>query len=108
MRFHGFQLSSTRHNRRQSNNFRPHIEALERRVRVPFANEEIWVLTEEDIALFKLVYGRTKDFADLERLFAARRDRLDYGYLERWVGSMFAPDDQRRRRFEDLVRQARA
>jgi hypothetical protein len=76
--------------------------AIERRVRVPFGDREVWILSAEDLALFKLIFGRTRDFADLERLLAARRDRLDYAYMERWVSSLFSPEDPRVARFRDL------
>jgi hypothetical protein len=81
--------------------------ALDRRVRVPFGDREVWVLAAEDVALFKLIFARTKDFADLERLFAMQRDRLDYSYLARWVATIFAPEDSRVARFNALVAAAR-
>jgi hypothetical protein len=81
--------------------------AIERRVRVPFGDADAWIVSAEDLALLKLVYGRTKDFADLERLFAERGKDLDYGYLERWVASLFAPGDPRAERFRELASRAR-
>lgn len=82
--------------------------AMARRVRVPFGEREAWILSAEDLALFKLIFGRTKDFADLERLLATQRDRLDYDYMDRWVRSMFPADDPRVARFCALCDRARA
>jgi hypothetical protein len=82
--------------------------AIERRVRVPFGRREAWILSAEDLALFKLIFGRTRDFADIERLLAAQRDRLDFEYMERWVSSIFVSDDPRATRFRDLCRLARS
>jgi hypothetical protein len=77
-------------------------EAMQRRVRVPFGERQAWILSAEDVALFKLIFGRTKDQADLERLFAAQRGRLDLDYLDRWVAELFAADDVRQRRYGEL------
>ncbi len=52
-------------------------------------------LSAEDIAIAKLIYARTKDIADLERLFALQRDRLDVSYIRHWLGQVFPPDDKR-------------
>ena len=71
------------------------ISALRRRVRVPFAESEIWVLSAEDLAIFKLLFGRTKDLADLERLVAAQRGRLDFSYIEREIAALFEDGDER-------------
>jgi hypothetical protein len=53
-------------------------------------------VSAEDCVLFKLLYGRTKDIADLERIFAVRGDRLDFSYVESWVDVLFPEDDARR------------
>ncbi|MGH8595179.1 MAG: hypothetical protein ACREXT_00825, partial [Gammaproteobacteria bacterium] len=71
------------------------VEAMQRRVRVTFADGNIWIFTAEDLAVFKLIFGRTKDFADLELLFAAQRGRLDLDYLERQVARIFDAADPR-------------
>ncbi len=76
--------------------------ALERRVQVPFGARSVWIVSAEDAVLFKLLFGRTKDVADLERLFAVRRDRLDHAYIDRWVNAMFAAGDPRRAIYERL------
>jgi hypothetical protein len=77
-------------------------QVLERRVRVPFGEREAWIVSAEDAALLKLLFGRTKDYADLERLFAVQGTRLDFDYIERWVSSLFPAEDQRRTRYEAL------
>lgn len=83
------------------------VEALTRRIRVPFGEREIWILSAEDLLLFKLVFGRTKDFADIEQLLAARHDRLDHNYIDRWLDSLFGGKDPRLTRFHELRQRAR-
>ncbi|MBI2800327.1 MAG: hypothetical protein HYX63_08570 [Gammaproteobacteria bacterium] len=78
------------------------IDALSRRVRVPFAAGEIWILSAEDLVVFKLKFGRTKDFTDIERPLAAQRGRLAWGYLDQQVGRIFDPGDPRILRLEEL------
>jgi hypothetical protein len=81
--------------------------AMQRRVRVAFGGEQIWIFAAEDLAVFKLLFGRTKDFADLEGLFAARRDRLDFAYIDRWVDELFSAEDPRVVRYAQLREHAR-
>lgn len=80
--------------------------ALDRRVRVPFGGSELWIVTKEDAILFKLLFGRTKDLADLERLFAIHPEALDRAYMDHWVSSLFAERDQRRVTYAALCRRA--
>ncbi len=77
-------------------------QALERKVRVPFGDREIWVVSAEDLVLLKLLFGRTKDVADLERLFAVRGDRLDHLYIVRGMDTLFPQNDPRRTIYETL------
>ena len=78
------------------------LDAISRRVRVPFANQEMWILAAEDLLVFKLIFGRTKDFADIERLIAARRELLNWKYLNGQLVNIFEPTDPRFERYEEL------
>jgi len=77
-------------------------EALQRRVRVPFAGSHVWIMSAEDVLLLKTLFGRTKDFADMERLLAACGATLDWPYVDRWIATLFPVDDERRKRLEAL------
>jgi hypothetical protein len=77
-------------------------QVVERRVRVPFGERQAWIVSAEDAALLKLLFGRTKDYADLERLFAVQGSALDFVYIDRWVVNLFPAGDQRRVRYEEL------
>lgn len=49
-----------------------HAEIAARAVRVPFEEREIPVLDCTDLAVFKALFDRTKDWADIEEMLAAK------------------------------------
>jgi hypothetical protein len=52
----------------------PHVREMRNRscrLRAP-TGEELWLISAEDLCLMKLLCGRTKDVAGLERIFARR------------------------------------
>jgi hypothetical protein len=67
-----------------------HIEALQRRVRIelPELGSNVYVLTCEDLILFKLLAGRAIDLADVAQLLSANRNEIDFKYLQRWSRSL--------------------
>jgi len=60
-------------------------------------------LSPADLAIHKLVFGRPKDIADLEGLFARRRD-LDVAYIRHWLCQMVPDGDVRVASLDDLER----
>lgn len=60
-------------------------------------------LSPEAIAIFKLLFFRTKDLGDLAQLVAVRRDALDRGYVRRWLVEMMGASDERVRRWDEIV-----
>ena len=84
-----------------------HDACMERSRRVPFGEgAEIPILSAEDLAVFKVIFDRTKDWIDLGELLYAQSGRFDAGYALEWLGRILAPDDPRLRRFAELVRTA--
>jgi len=73
----------------------PHfIEMHRRRQQLSYpSGVPLWFLSAEDLCVMKLLYGRTKDVADLERMFSALT--LDLSYVRTWLGKM-VPDGDRR------------
>jgi hypothetical protein len=63
-----------------------------------------WFLAPEAIALFKLLFFRAKDVVDLERLVTVREAALDHAYVRRWLVDMMGEEDERVRRWDDIVR----
>lgn len=61
------------------------------RARLP-AGPEVAFLSAEDLCVFKMLFHRAKDLVDLDRLFAARQDRFDIEYVERWLRALLGDD----------------
>jgi hypothetical protein len=61
-----------------------------------------WFLSAEALAVFKLLFFRGKDLVDLERLVAVRPE-LDAAYVRRWIVDMMGEDDERVRRWDQVV-----
>jgi hypothetical protein len=68
------------------------------------SGEAIWFLSPEALAVFKLLFFRRKDLADLERLIAVSAGRLNTDYVRRWIVDMMGDDDERVGAWDDIVR----
>jgi hypothetical protein len=60
----------------------------------------LWFLSAEDLCVMKLLYARTKDIADLERMFSVLT--LDVAYVRTWLAKMVPKDDRRLALLDDL------
>lgn len=56
---------------------RLHTEASRHRRIVPFAGEQIPILGPVELAVFKAIFDRTRDWADIEAMFAAETLDID-------------------------------
>jgi len=81
-------------------------EALSRRKRVRIAGRDTWVLSPESLAVFKMLFHRPKDLADVGRLLEVQAGRLDCDFVRTWLVEMLGEDDERIRQWDDLVRRA--
>jgi hypothetical protein len=82
----------------------PHMAAMKTRRRVALLEgTNAWFISAEDLCVMKLIYGRGKDIADLERLLAARPD-LDTDYVRGWLVQMVPAGDRRLAALDDLER----
>lgn len=61
-----------------------------------------WFLSAEALTVFKLLFFRGKDLVDLERLVAVRPD-LDRAYVRSAIVTMMGEDDERVRRWDEIV-----
>jgi hypothetical protein len=66
--------------------------------------ESVWFLAPEALTVFKLLFFRPKDLADLERLVAVQGPALDRSYVRRWIVDMMGEGDERVRAWDDLAR----
>jgi len=73
-----------------------HADMERRRVALKTLDGEFrWFLSADDVVLTKLIYGRAKDIADLQRLFAVRGGALDFDYVGGWLAKIVPPGDHR-------------
>ena len=68
---------------------------------VPFAGTEIPVLDCDALAVFKVVFDRTKDWADIETMVVA--GAFDLARALGWAVRLFGPDDRRVTKLRQLV-----
>jgi hypothetical protein len=85
-----------------------HESARERRVSHPLQGRSAQFLSAEDLMVFKILYYRTIDVADLERLILVQRDRLDTAYVRLWLDRLLPKDDPRKGAFEAMLERAQA
>ncbi len=79
-------------------------EAMRTRRKAKSGGTELWFLSAEALAVFKLLFFRPKDLVDLERLLATQGARLDRGYVRRHLVEMLGEDDARVAKWDDLAR----
>ncbi len=87
------------------NNVPIHQQAARHVRRVPFAGGEIPILGPIELVLFKAMFDRTKDWADIEAVVAA--GELDVAATRHDLIEMVGADDQRVARFDESVRRGR-
>lgn len=80
-----------------------YAEALARRVRVKLAGRDTWVLSPETLAVFKLLFFRPKDVADVGRILEIHGAGFDRAFVRRWLVAMVGEDDERVRRWDAVV-----
>jgi hypothetical protein len=78
-------------------------EALRTRFRTRVRDIDAWFLSAEATCVFKLLFFRGKDVADLERLVAQQGRRLDAAYVRRWTAEMMGEDDERVTTWDAIV-----
>jgi len=84
----------------------PLHESCVNRIRsVPFGEgTTISILSAEDLAIFKAVFDRPKDWSDLTEMLYSLGADFDEGYALGWLRRILAKDDARLARFENALR----
>jgi hypothetical protein len=81
-----------------------HVDMQTRRVSlVAPSGRPRWFLSAEDIAVAKLIYNRSKDVADLERLWDVQGAQLDTAYIQRWLQAIVPAEDRRHQVLAELL-----
>jgi len=70
-------------------------EAERTRVRYRIEGRDVWFLSAEALAVFKLLFFRNKDLVDLERLLAVSGPAIDLAYVRARLVEMMGDDDPR-------------
>ncbi len=83
------------------NNLPIHEEAARHRRRVPFEGAEIPVLGPVELAVFKVMFDRTRDWADIEAMLEAKT--LDVDALRERIAELAGADDERLARIDAAV-----
>jgi len=87
--------------------FLPTVEfyeaARQRKQRVLIDEQPIEIWDAETLAVFKLMFFRRKDIADLEQILANQRDTLDRDWITRHVEAIFGRRDPRVTQWRELI-----
>jgi len=79
-----------------------HADAARHRRTVPFAGTEISVLGPVELAVFKAMFDRTRDWADIEAMVAA--SSVDVDAVLASLQTMLGREDPRFARLDEAVR----
>ncbi len=82
-----------------------HDRCAERARHVPFGDDvTLSILSAEDLAIFKVIFDRTKDWSDIEEMVYALGADFDGGYALLWLRRILEARDARLLRIEELLR----
>ena len=83
-----------------------HTDAARNRRTFPFSGVQIPVLGPDELAVFKVMFDRTRDWADIEAL--AANDAIDRDGVVETLKTMLPDDDERFARLDAAIRRASA
>jgi len=67
---------------------------IERAIHRELGGLIIWICSAEDLIIQKIVAGREKDLLDVESILVVQHEKLDYEYVEDWLGKFVQALDQ--------------
>jgi hypothetical protein len=80
-----------------------HESCRERRRQVAFPGQSLTILSAEDLAIFKVLFSREKDWRDLAEMLFAQGEQFDLAYAADWLERILAQGDDRLARFQALA-----
>lgn len=83
-------------------------QAKERRRIVPLGSGSVKVWDAETLCVFKMMFFRRKDLADVEALVRAQGDQLDVDWIDNQVEVMFGKRDPRVSSWREIVAEVRS
>jgi hypothetical protein len=82
----------------------PLYDSARTRIRqAPLEGRPAWFLSPEDLVVFKMLFFRTKDVLDVERLVAFTGAGFDRAYVRRWLVDLVGTDDERLARWDRVL-----
>jgi hypothetical protein len=78
--------------------------ARARRKRVELGGQSVVVWDAESLAVFKMMFFRRKDLADIEQILRAQGKQFDRLWVREQLAGMYGPRDPRLSGWDDLVR----
>jgi hypothetical protein len=83
-------------------------EARQRRQAANFGDQRVMIWDAETLCVFKMMFFRLKDLADVEEILRVQGDRLDREWVRTQVTAIYGIRDPRVTRWEELVRETGA
>lgn len=80
-----------------------HEACVARQRKVVFGRDRIAILSAEDLAVFKVLFARDKDWRDLSEMLLAQGPVFDAAYAVGWLTRIVFQDDDRLVRFRQLI-----
>jgi len=80
-----------------------HEACVARTRTVPFGAEEIPILGAENLAIFKVLFARDKDWRDLREMVFAQAPNFDAEYVIDWLGRILPAEDERMLRCREIL-----
>ena len=77
--------------------------AKKRRTRVWLGDYQIWIWDAESLAVFKMMFFRRKDLADVEQIIRNRGRNLDRDWIREHLEQMYGQRDPRLAQWNELV-----
>jgi len=81
-----------------------HRDAARDRVIVPFEGIDLPILGPLELAAFKVMFDRTRDWGDIEEMLAA--GTLDANRLHEVISELVGPGDERHARIDEAIRRS--
>jgi hypothetical protein len=78
-------------------------QARARRKYVPMGNQQIPIWDAETLAVFKMMFFRTKDIADVEQMLQIQGTQLDHKWVRQQLEQIYGVRDPRVARWDELV-----
>jgi hypothetical protein len=78
-----------------------HVLVNQRAERVVMLDDVVPILSATDLMVFKMLFDRRKDWADIEELL--RYGKVEVAEARRWLTDVVGPDDPRQRRLDEVL-----